>query len=41
LSFEVRPPYVIAMPDGGCSELHLTPKTSPRGLVDDVAEAEN
>lgn len=41
LSFEVRPPYVIAMPDGGCSELHLTPKTDRSGRGEDISEAEN
>ena len=26
LSLDPRPPYVLAMPDGGCSELHLRPR---------------
>jgi hypothetical protein len=41
LSFEARPPYVIAMPDGGCSELHLTPKTDRSRRDEDISEAEN
>jgi hypothetical protein len=40
LSFEARPPYVIAMPDGGCSELRLTPRISHRGVVEQIPETE-